>query len=234
MLAVAAAVAGCSSTSNADDADDAPNVVALDPEVELAGDPERISDAIIVIADDAENIDRLVMIGDSITVGARDALEAEFVEIGIEYVIEARNGKRLVVSGPDNLGGATIAEGLRGTEDTASSEVWVIALGTNDIAKYAGPDEIAGAVNEMLANVPDEAALVWVDTYIRGLDEETAAVNAVIRDRVARRGNAVVTPWTAFAEGDGVMSDDGVHPTEAGSNLFAAVIGNTVAGFLGR
>lgn len=210
-------------------------MVALDPNVELGGDPERIDDAVIVTADGAENIDRLVMIGDSITVGARAALEAEFTDLGMEFTIEAQNGKRLVASTSDNVGGATIAAGLNGAEGTdPESEVWVIALGTNDIAKYGGPDEIVAVVNEMLANVPADAALVWIDVYIHHLPEESEDVNRLIRQRVAQRGNGIVAPWTAFAEGADVLSIDGIHPTDSGSDLFAAVVGNTVGSFIGR
>ena len=70
------------------------------------------------------------------------------------------------------------------------------------------PDEIAAAVNEVLDRVPDEAPLVWVDTYFRDRPEQQELVNSIIRDRVERRGNSVIAPWSAFAPEDGVLTSE--------------------------
>jgi lysophospholipase L1-like esterase len=187
-------------------------------------------------ARDASAIDSVVMIGDSITRGSIDALRREFGSLGFENVaIEAENGKRMVVSSGDNVGGSTVAEFFASGEDTDhANEVWVVALGTNDIGQYAGADEIAAAVNEVIAAVPDDAALVWVDTYFRDRPEQTQLVNSIVRERVGRRGDSVVAPWTAFATQQGVLSGDGVHPTTDGIDVFAFVVADTVREFLGR
>lgn len=166
-----------------------------------------------------------------------DALRTEFGSLGFDNVaIEAKNGKRMVVSSGDNPGGSKVAEFLTAaSSDTDhTNEVWVVALGTNDIGQYAGPAEIAAAVNEMIAAVPDDAALVWVDTYFRARPEQTQLVNSIVRERVGRRGDSVVAPWTAFATQQGVLSGDGVHPTTDGADVFAFVVADTVREFLGR
>lgn len=176
-----------------------------------------------------------MMVGDSITVGATPALEARFDALGLDHEIAAERGKRMVVSSSGNSGGASVTEfmvGAGGGDPT--SQVWVIALGTNDIGQYSSPDEIAAAVNEVLAEVPDDAALVWVDTYIRDRADQSDEVNRIIRDRVARRGNSVIAPWSANAVADGVLSGDGIHPTTDGSVWFAHVVTDTVRAFLGR
>ncbi len=194
-----------------------------------------VNDAVDSQADGFEQIGRVVMVGDSITKGSLPFLEQRFTALGLQPTIEAENGKRMAVSAQNNPSGATVAEELAGAPDRdPSTEVWVVALGTNDAGQYESPDEIAAAVNEVLAQVPDEAALVWVDTYIANRSDDTDEVNAIIHDRIGDRGNSVIAPWTSVAETDGVLSKDAVHPTPEGADAFAAVVAETVRNFLGR
>jgi hypothetical protein len=86
----------------------------------------------------------------------------------------------------------------------------------------------------MLDAVPDEVPLVWVDTYYDDQLEGAAFVNTVVADRLARRGNAVMARWSDVANGDGVLSQDGVHPTDDGQLVFADVVVSEVDEFLGR
>ena len=81
----------------------------------------------------------------------------------------------------------------------------------------------------MLDAVPDDVPLVWVDTYYRDEPEGAAVINAIVADRLSRRGNSVMAPWNAFAAGDGIVRSDGVHPTEAGTLVFADVVGATIS-----
>jgi lysophospholipase L1-like esterase len=185
------------------------------------------------IAERADDIDSIVMIGDSITRGSTTQLAERFEALGLgDVTIEAQNGKRMVMSSGGNTGGAKVARFLAGSSDTA--DIWVVALGTNDIGQYAGPDEIAAAVDEVLAEVPDDAPLVWVDTYWADRAEDADVLNLVVRARIAERGNAVVAPWAAFAAAEGVLTGDGVHPTDDGADVFAFVVTDTVRSFLGR
>lgn len=228
----AGALAGCSSTGTSAEP---PATIGLGSD--LVG---QIGEAAVVgepddSAVDAADIDKVMMVGDSITVGATPALEAQFDALGLTHEIQAERGKRMAVSSSGNPSGATVAEAMvDADDDEPSTEVWVVALGTNDIGQYASPDEIAAAVNEVLAEVPADAALVWVDTYISDRLEQTEAVNSIIRERVARRGNSVIAPWSANAPAEGVLSGDGVHPTTDGSVWFAYVVSDTVRAFLGR
>jgi lysophospholipase L1-like esterase len=205
------------------------------PAIDVSGDPAVLSGANDANADGASDIDSVVMIGDSITKGSMPYLDERFGLLGLEHVIQAENGKRMAVSSQDNPSGAAVAAFIAENGDgDHTDEVWVVALGTNDISQYSSPDDIAAAVNEVLNQVPADAALVWVDTYISDRPEQTAAVNSIIRQRVERRGDSVVAPWTAFVEGDGVLTGDGVHPTNGGADVFAFVVTDTVRAFLGR
>jgi lysophospholipase L1-like esterase len=187
-------------------------------------------------ATNAADIDNVVMIGDSITNGARPFLEERFELLGLDHLLDAEDGKRMAASSSsDNPSGAAIAASLTEIGDgDHTDEVWVIALGTNDIGQYDTDDEIAAAVDEVLAEVPAEVALVWVDTWISGLPEESDVLNSVIRQRVEQRSNSVLAPWTALAGDDGVLTGDGVHPTVDGADLFAFIVTDTVRRFLGR
>ena len=188
------------------------------------------------VARDPYEIDAVVLIGDSITKGSLPALDERFGQLGMSSVtIEAENGKRMAVSSTQNPSGSSLAEFVAELwDDDHSDQLWIVALGTNDIGQYDSPDEIAAAVNEVLDRVPDEAPLVWVDTYFRDRPEQQALVNSIIRDRVERRGNSVIAPWSAFAPEDGVLTSDGVHPTSDGSEVFAFVVTDTARAFLGR
>ena len=231
-LVALVALTGCVSdqTGNASNGADVPP-----PAIAVTGDPAAISGAADGIADDAAGIDTVVMIGDSITKGATPALDERYELLGLDPLIEAQNGKRIAVSSGDNASGVSIARFLADNGDgDHTDEVWVIALGTNDIGQYASPDEIAAVVNEMIADVPPDAALVWVDTHFRDRSEAAGELNAIIRDRVERRGDSVIAPWSSFAPSDGVLTGDGVHPTSDGADVFAFVVTDTVRAFLGR
>jgi lysophospholipase L1-like esterase len=236
LLAVAAAALAPLLAAGCDQAGEATSGVDLPaPALGVSDDPAAVSGAADGRADHAADIDTVVMIGDSLTVGATPALEERYELLDLEDTIEAQTGKRMAMSSQGNPSGARVTEFVAANGDgDHTDEVWVIALGTNDISQFSGPDDMAAAVNEVLDAVPDDAALVWVDTYIRGRADDAEALNAVIRDRVTRRGDSAVAPWTAFADGDGVLSGDGVHPTTDGADVFAYVVTDTVRAFLGR
>jgi lysophospholipase L1-like esterase len=231
-LVALVAFTGCVADRTGTDSDDAG---VPPPAIDVTGDPGAISGAADGIADAASGIDTVVMIGDSITKGATPALDERYDLLGLDHLIEAENGKRIAASAPDNASGASIARFLADNGDgDHTDEVWVVALGTNDVGQYASPDEIAAAVNDVLAAVPDDAALVWVDTYFRDRADAATELNAIVRDRVTRRGDSVIAPWTSFAPSEGVLTADGVHPTSDGADVFAFVVTDTVRAFLGR
>lgn len=186
---------------------------------------------------DEEQVDTIVMIGDSITVASTAALEARFAELGFaEPVIVAQVSKRIAQQVRDNPSGAALAAFLTADDEIGerhADELWIVALGTNDIGQ-SDPEALAAAVDAVLAEVPADAPLVWVDTYYRDRPEGESRVNRVIGERISARGNAVVAPWSFFAGSEGVLRSDGIHPSEAGTEVFAAVVAETVARFLDR
>jgi len=229
--AVLVAVSGCTEAGTAASNDDAPL-----PTIGIGGDlsgAETIPGGLQ--ADDSDDIESIVMIGDSITEGSTEALNDRFAAAGYDDVlIEAQRGKRMDTSTRDNPSGVKVADFITGGDDDHEGELWVVALGTNDVNQYGSPDELAVAVDEMLDAVPDDVPLVWVDTYYRDQLDGSAMVNTVVADRLARRGNAVMARWSDAVGGDGVVSQDGVHPTDDGQLVFADVVVSEVDEFLGR
>jgi lysophospholipase L1-like esterase len=212
------------------------------------GEVGQIGSGIDVRAVGTTEIDTVIMVGDSITVASTPQLETMFEQLGFDsVVIESKEGKRTALSFGSNPSGAAVAEDLiktiHATGDTGaegaagdpfdhSNELWVVALGTNDIDQYSDPSERAAAINEMLQTVPDESPLVWVDTFFRDRPDGTAELNDTIRDRVTQRGDSVIASWSAVADDDGNLRNDGVHPREQGSIVFANIVGNAIIDFL--
>jgi lysophospholipase L1-like esterase len=232
-LCVGASACTATHSSAASDGGAPQSTIGLGFEFDL--EPGAVSGVADVRAVDAEQIDTVVMIGDSLTVASKPALEQRFAELGFDNVlIEAETGKRMTSSDGSNSSGEAIANYLANVDSQSdrSNELWIVALGTNDVNQYADVGQIATQVDEVLAAVPDDAAVVWVDTYIRQDQEGSDEVNVAITDRVAARGNAVVAPWSAYAGGDGVLSGDGYHPSPDGRQVFADVVAGTVSTFL--
>lgn len=210
----------------------------------VSGASEEITVGADVRLIGSTEIDTIVMIGDSITVGSTAALSEVYRQLGFQNVIiESMEGKRTVVGRESNPGGATLAEEVvefieseetdagGGDPTDHSNELWVVALGTNDIGQYSDAAEWAAAVNEMLDAVPDESPLVWVDTYFRDRPDGTDEVNAVIESRVGQRGNSIVARWSSVADLDGNLRNDGVHPRDQGTIVFANTVGAAIVDF---
>ena len=163
------------------------------------------------------DVDLVAMIGDSITVGSEDELRAAFESVGYPDVeIDAESGRRMVSTGAVSSGLDGVAEVLEAGE---LPDLWVIALGSNDIGAYR-PEEFPAVIGELLAAVPADAPVVWVDCYVSNYEGESAAFGASLREVLAERGNATVVDWATVAHQDGVLTDN-VHPSGFGRAEFA-------------
>jgi lysophospholipase L1-like esterase len=173
-------------------------------------------------------VKRLAMVGDSITVAAKPALQEAFTGIGLQDVdINAESGRRMVES-------SSISSGLEGIQqvlaDGTVPDLWVIALGTNDVANYPR-DQYAGVIQQVLGALPSDAHVVWVDCYLRRYRQDAQDFDAVLREVLAARGNAKVVDWYSIAGEDGVLVD-GVHPSGFGKDEFSRRIAQTVSDWM--
>ena len=160
-------------------------------------------------------VDSLAMVGDSITFGSMDALEQGFATLDLDDVeIDAEGGRRMVVDGLMSSGLDAVSE--IAVEDPP--DLWVIALGTNDVANYE-PEEYRAAIDELLAAVPPDVPVVWVDTYLDEYRDLSALFNVELREALAERGQSTVVDWATIASQEGVLSD-GIHPSGFGIEQF--------------
>ena len=176
------------------------------------------------------NLSSVGMIGDSITKLSTPALTAVFEAQGITPTIDAEVSRRIKVGNGKNepLNGEQVLTNL--TKFGLDPDAWVFALGTNDLTSYdeAGYAEL---IDTMLGMTADGVPVVWVDTYVPKALERTKAFNEVLRARVAARPNTTVASWFDVASADrkDLISKDQIHPTDAGQEAFAGVVGKAVA-----
>lgn len=205
------------------------------PTIGLGSQTGQISGGADVRALDAEAVESIVMVGDSITTAAIPDLEAQYQSIGFDDVtIVSQPSKRMAVSFGNNTSGANIIEFIANetTDIEPESRLWVVALGTNDISQYNDVDDVVAVIEEVIAPIPDDAPLIWINTYFGQRPEDTAEVNAAIDRVIAARGNATVGRWDQVAPTDGVLLADTVHPNDSGNAVFASLVVTTVANFL--
>lgn len=208
----------------------------------LSRNDEADADAPVVLDDPATEIDEaaeaaaagvdvawtsVAMVGDSITAGSKASLEEVlgargFTTLTIDGVtsrrIEVGNGTSEPLSGIKALF-QMIADGV-------TPDVWVIALGTNDVGQYADPAEYGRLIDSIITMLPADAPLVWVDVYRPEYLDESRAFNEILNERIETRGNAAMASWFALASsnGEAILQSDQIHPNDEGVVAFANLV----------
>jgi lysophospholipase L1-like esterase len=178
------------------------------------------------------DVDSVVVVGDSITEASAAAIEANLSSEGVETVEVHGKARRRIEVGAGNseqpLSG--IKEMYQLIRDGVSPDVWVIALGTNDVAAYAGEEDYGRLVDTVLGMIPQDVPVVWVDVYRPKELRHTEMFNDVLHDRLDDREHAAIAPWNAFASSPdlAILRDDRLHPNATGSEVFAAVIASAI------
>ena len=169
----------------------------------------------------------VAMIGDSITFMSTDPLRAALTGIGLDVrAIDAQIGRRITVGeGGRPYPGTDIVEFIANSDPP---DVWVIALGTNDIGQYPDAEAFGTQVQTLLDLIPDDAPLVWVDTWDGARLDQTRLVNDTLRALVGERDNAMVVDWFSHGDDEGVITNDQVHPTPAGTLVFGQVVADGI------
>jgi lysophospholipase L1-like esterase len=177
----------------------------------------------------ATNASSVVVVGDSITQGSAAEIEytlaaADFTDVTVDGLAS----RRISVGGDDSP-----ESELRAIERLLDAgtdpDVWVIALGTNDIGKYSGADEYAALVGEMVDLIPADRPLVWVDAFRADYESDSLVFDDALRARLGSRDGTVVVSWSDIVEADLSMLRDGVHPNRDGRAVFAAAIADGLA-----
>jgi len=170
----------------------------------------------------------VAVIGDSLTVSADDEITAALEAAGVDLVIVDARESRRMASGSRDLPSGVSAIG--DVVDTRTPDLWVVALGTNDVGSERFGDDLL----EVLAALPEGAPLVWVDLWIRDRADEVHEANDSIRRLLASRPSTLVADWWPHGTDDGVITGDGIHLTDAGQMTFAEVIRSAVSDLAAR
>jgi hypothetical protein len=175
----------------------------------------------------------VAVVGDSLTLSAVEEIEAALTDRGLTVlVVDALESRRLAHGGRDLPPGVDAIEAILAGPEPG---LWVIALGTNDVASDGSLANFRTDLRSVLALIPDDAPIVWVDLWIRGREGSIADANRTIRAELRRRsGGAAVVDWYGHGNDEGIIGTDGVHLTEAGKGLFAASIVDAIDGLYPR
>ncbi len=168
--------------------------------------------------------DSVAVVGDSLTESAAEEIATTLTQNGVEVVaLDGLTNRRMVRAAGDVEPGTDAVETILATVEEPP-DVWVIALGTNDVGGAATPDEFAADMRELLGRLPAGAPVVWVDIWIRDMPDQVVDANAVIREVIQVHGEGVVADWYARGGEGSAITADGVHLTGDGRWIFARTI----------
>lgn len=165
------------------------------------------------------------MVGDSLTAGILPYQEDDFVDAGWESASVdgyPSRGVRTKASGDANTG-LTAVDAIRAA--SGDSDVWVVALGTNDAGLYSAA-QYAGLIREMLDHIGAGHLVMWVNIYLPESPARQAAWNAALEEVAAERPEQlVIYDWASVAaQHPGWLTSDGVHYTGSGYQNRSALI----------
>lgn len=171
-------------------------------------------------------INSVAIVGDSITEASAEELREAFGHAGVDDVfIDGQASRRIEVgSGSDGISGIRAIEGM--LELDIEPSAWVIGLGTNDVGGLGSAAECAALIDEIIALLPSDVPLVWVNVYRPGEPEQTELFNDVLADRLDERGAATIADWFSIASDPelDVLRGDNLHPNDEGQVVFAELV----------
>jgi hypothetical protein len=165
--------------------------------------------------------DSVAVVGDSLTESAAEQITAYFSGLGVDVVTIDGAQNRRMAHGERPDPGTDIVERIAAV---AEPELWVIALGTNDVGAEVTSERFGADVDTVLAAIPSGAPVVWVDVWIDDRRSQVQSANSVLREKLATREFSIVADWFAHGDDPGIIAGDGVHLTEDGRYMFAATI----------
>jgi hypothetical protein len=173
----------------------------------------------------------IAVVGDSITFMSTDPLRRGLTDLGLDVTaIDAQVGRRMTVGTRGQLySGVDVVTYIAAGD---APDLWVVALGTNDIGQYPDVAAYEQQVRAVLDAVPAGAPLAWVDTWHRDRLAQCQILNGVLQTVVGERASSVVVDWYSHGDDPGVVADDGVHPTPTGTEVFGLVVTGGVSGLL--
>lgn len=169
----------------------------------------------------------VAVVGDSLTVAATDEIVAALTRAGVRaVVVDGKVSRRMTSSSRDLPSGAAAIETILGEHEP---DLWVVALGTNDVGAGVQPERFVDDLRTTVAAIPRTAPLVWVDVWVRDRLEDVVEANTLLRAELGRRrAPTAVADWFSAGTMEGVITGDGIHLTQAGQDRFASAITDAV------
>ena len=176
------------------------------------------------------NGSNITIIGDSITEGSKDAILALLPEADIHSQVSKRFGsgsdEAMSSSNTDaNPSGISIAKYLIAENQLQSTVVF--ALGSNNMPLTQAQ------IDDALALFGNNRQIFFITNYdASGRNSSYYDTNNSLFNTAAENSNVHVIDWAAAASADpaAYLSNDGLHPTTAGQELFAELISDAVGG----
>jgi len=206
-------------------ADDSASPLVVSDELSAGQVPVEHSTA---DSEDPVGASSVIVIGDSLTESAEQQITTELEALGLDVVVDGASSRRLI----DDRGVEPGIDALRNALAFRSPDVFVVALGTNDVGEKP-PEEIMADVAQIVALVPADAPLVWVDTWVHAEQRASHYANLAIRQALAGRPGTTIVDWWSHGYDEGVIAGDGIHLQEAGKTLFAELIAEAVEPLVG-
>ncbi len=173
----------------------------------------------------------VVVVGDSLALSAEEDIRGVLRATSMDVVeFDAAENRRTNKSLDDLTSGV---EAVTNMQDSIDPDLWVIALGTNDVGGQESPDRFRADVDELLALIPTGVPVIWVDVWIKSRVEGSIEANDVLREAAAARPGMSVINWFQYGDDPGLINDDGVHLSNDGQTKFATVIGDEVVARFG-
>ncbi len=168
--------------------------------------------------------DTVAVVGDSLTLSAVDQIGTYLESLDIDVVAIDGEVSRRMVHG-------TVTPGIDVIDRIAAHaapELWVIALGTNDVGAGADDDQFAADVATVLAHIPGGAPVLWVDAWIADRQADVERANTALEQALAGRAATSIVDWFREGQRSGITGSDGVHLTNDGRHQFAAAIADGI------
>jgi lysophospholipase L1-like esterase len=150
--------------------------------------------------------DAVLVVGDSLTVGAADfgGLRSKLEDAGYSPTISARTGRGV-------QGGLSVLQ----SSGSALPSTVVIALGTNDVASGRSTKSFGALVDDVMNTVSSDRFVLWVNLDLDATTwgaEQAARFNRVLGEKANKYENLAVADWQTFAaDHDAWLASDFVH-----------------------
>ena len=176
---------------------------------------------------------RVSVIGDSLTIGTMPYQSAAFSNAGWGHTaIEAFNSRGIRTKlKKDHYTGLTSVDAIRAT--SGDSDLWVVALGSNDAGIYAKAKH-AEVIGMMMDKIGSGHTVMWVTVYLPKAPPRQNNWNQALATEATERGDEMfVFDWASLAEKNPHwLADDQVHYTNKGYQQRASAIAQATADFV--